>query len=136
MTIEIKDIIPVVLGVPVGIISYAITNYLLEPIREYRNIKSQILADLIYYDDVAEITNVPGPEQNKQIERNLKFHRYSADLIAAYHKLPEFHSVKTIWDAKEFPLKAAEALMHYSNAITREQIEEAKIAIKTNLILP
>lgn len=135
MNLEAKDIIPVVLGVPVGVITYVVTNYILEPIKEYRDLKIRILADLTYYDDVAEITNTPEPERDKQLERNLKFHKHSAEMKAVFHKLPRFHKVHN-WETDEFPLKSADALMKYANSRTRVHIEEAKTEIKQCLLLP
>ena len=111
------------IGLSAGAIGYLITNFWFHPILRYRDIRSQILSDLVFY---ANAINADGLNEtmkerlNQRIEAN---RRHSADLAANYMEMPSWY--KTYLKRKEiFPAMAATEILGLSNTYERESAEK------------
>ena len=133
---ELKYIIPPLLAVPVGIITFILTNYCMKPLLKYRKIKFEIASDLIYYDNTVEIDGGGESHLAKlRLKKTDKFKRHASNLKSAFFQLPKWHYIH-FPDCEERPLDAVKSLMAYANSTNRETAQTAIDEIKSFLKLP
>ena len=134
-----EKLIVIFVGITSGAIGYWITIFWMKPILQYRELRSKILVDLIYY---AQAVNAEGLNESiknlyeKRIESN---RRLSAELSANLLELPSWYKIwLKIWECNLE--RAALDLIGYSN--TTEFVEASKrvgrikksLCIKTEMI--
>lgn len=129
-------IIPSLIGVPLGLISYFFIKLWLEPYFEYEKLRARIKADLFYFSNAVEI-DLADKESllyKKYLERCDAFRRYAADLMALYPLLPAWHRTQN-WEVDEHPEKAIGQLLQYANAPSANLVREAEREISVLLKL-
>ncbi len=134
-----EKLIVVLIGIVSGAIGYWITTFWMKPILQYRELKSKILIDLIFY---AQVVNAKGLDQSmkslyeKRIESN---RRHSAELTANFIELPTWYKIwlKLLGYNLE---KAAQNLIGYSNtteyaeALKRVECIKQCLCIKSDVV--
>jgi hypothetical protein len=136
--VDIK-LISVLLGVVFGAAGYWITTFWMQPILRYREIRSKVLSDLVFY---SQVTNAKGlSERMKKLYENRveANRRSSADLTACLVDLPRWYRV---WlRVRGCDIDAAvQNLIEFSNTTEYEaaakRIERIKksLCIKTTVV--
>lgn len=122
----------VLISIVSGALGYLIANFWIRPILRYRDVKYQVLSDLIFY---ASAINADGMNEkikdrvSHRIEANK---RHSADLMACYLDIPFWYKwfLKKL---KESPESAATQLMGLSNTAEHETADKRINKIKEHL---
>jgi hypothetical protein len=130
-------LLPSLVGVPLGLLSYYFIKLWMEPYFEYEKLRAKINADLFYFANAIEIdmTDKESLLYKKYIERCDTFRRYAADLLALYPLLPAWHRTQN-WEVDEHPEKAIGPLLKYANAPFADWVREAEQEISALLKLP
>jgi hypothetical protein len=84
-------LISVFVGIVAGAVGYWVTTFWMKPILRYRELRSKILSDLIYF---AQVVNAEGLNERMQklYEKRIEANRHSsADLTACLLELPRWH---------------------------------------------
>lgn len=103
-----------------GGIGYLIVTFWLRPILRYKDLKHQLIADLIYY------ANAVAPDSRDELivehhnNRRLALRRHSAEFVACYLTLPSWYKGFLDLD-KEEPMNAATQLMGLSSSRNHDQ---------------
>ena len=125
-------LISVLVGVVAGAVGYWVTTFWMKPILRYRELRTQVLSDLIYF---AQVINAEGLNERMQklyeerIEAN---RRSSADLTACLLELPRWY--KAVLRCRGCnPAGAAQDLMGFSNTTdydaAAKRVERIKAAL-------
>lgn len=77
-----------IIGVLAGAFGYWFTTFNMQPILRFRNIRSQILMEFIYYAQVINADNLNDDMKKLYKERVLANRRSSAQLSAVIQELP------------------------------------------------
>ncbi len=83
-----EKLLAVLIGVVTGTMGYWFTTFWMKPILQYREIRSKVLIDLIFY---AQVINADGLNERMQKlyeERVVSNRRLSAELTACFLDLP------------------------------------------------
>jgi len=88
-----EDYWPLLIGIASAIVGYLIINFWYRPILKFLDIKSQIMSDLVYYENatirISGMRTKPlTPPPPRVIERLEVTRRHSADLSANYSEQP------------------------------------------------
>jgi hypothetical protein len=113
-----KDFLPLLIGIASAIAGYLIINFWYRPILRFLDIKSQIMSDLVYYENatvrVPRSTALKISIPDRVIERLEVTRRHSADLLANFNELPSWY--KLYLKQRNFEIeKAVEELLILSN---------------------
>lgn len=109
-----EKFLSVLIGIAAGTIGYWFTTFWMKPILQYRDLRSEVFADLIFY---AQVVNAEGLNERMQKlyeNRILANRRHSADLYACIEDLPGWYK----WWLKrkgQSPDDAAKNLVGFSN---------------------
>lgn len=79
------------IGITAGATGYLISTFLFQPILRYREIRSQIISDLVFYRnaiDSSKLDEIMKKRMEDRISSNL---RHSADLVAILVELPRLY---------------------------------------------
>lgn len=131
MEIELKAVL---LGVVFGAAGYWIATFWMQPILRYRDVRSKVLSDLVYY---AQVTDAEGLNERmkdlyeSRVEAN---RRSSADLTACMAELPRWYRV---WlRARGCDIEAAaQNLIGLSNTTEHEAADKRVERIKKSLCI-
>jgi hypothetical protein len=122
----------VLIGVVTGTVGYWFTTFWMKPILQYRELKSKVLIDLIFY---AQVINADGlNERMKELyeERIVSNRRLSAELTACFLELPFWYKW-WLQSKGHMPERAATDLIGFSNTTDYEaaakRVERIKIAL-------
>lgn len=129
------NLLTAIIGILAGAFGYWFTTFSMQPILRYRNIRSKVLADFIYF---AQVVDAEGLNEEMQVlfqERVLANRKSSADLSAAIEELPYWY-LQYLKLKKLSPQKAASKLIGYSNNTDYDQAHELEVFIRKNLGLP
>ncbi|HQA35415.1 MAG TPA: hypothetical protein PLD41_16455, partial [Casimicrobium huifangae] len=132
-------LISVFVGIVAGAVGYWVTTFWMKPILRYRELRSKVLSDLIYF---AQVINADGLNERMQklyeerIEAN---RRSSAELTACLLELPRWY--KALLRCRGYnPEAAAQDLIGFSNttdydaAAKRVGRIKAALGIQTTLV--
>ncbi|MBI4807658.1 MAG: hypothetical protein HY799_01720 [Nitrosomonadales bacterium] len=125
-------LIAVLVGVVAGAAGYWFTTFWMKPILQYRELKSKILADLIFY---AQVTNADGlnEQMQKLYERRVESNRrHSADLSACILELPNWYK-RWLRIRGYAPERAATHLIGFSNTNEHPEANRRIEGIKSAL---
>lgn len=132
-------LISVVVGIVSGTAGYWFTTFWMKPILQFRELRSKILIDLIFY---AQVVNADGlnEQMQKLYEERIKSNRrHSAELTACLLELPcwykswlEFRGFKTATAAQD--LIGFSNTTDYEAAAKRVERIKAALCIKTEMI--
>lgn len=134
-----EKLITALVGIVAGAIGYWFTTFWMKPILQYRELRSGILVDLIYY---AQVVNAEGLNERMQAlyeDRILSNRRRSAELAACLLELPCWYK---LWlsHRNHAPEKVVSHLIGFSNttdyeaAAKRVESIKAALGIKSGII--
>ena len=134
-----EKLLSVLIGVAAGAVGYWFTTFWMKPILQYRELRSKILVDLIFY---AQVINAEGLNERMQKlhgERIESNRRSSAELVACVLELPVWYKYSLRLKGQS-PEQAATHLLGFSNtteyAAATECVERIKVALgfKTEVV--
>ncbi|MBE0546238.1 MAG: hypothetical protein IH627_00995 [Rubrivivax sp.] len=127
-----EKLLAVLVGTVAGAVGYWVSTFWMKPILQYRELRTKVFADLIFY---AQVVNANGlNERMKKLyeDRALANRRASAELAACLNDLPTWYR----WwlDRKgQSPELAVKNLIGYSNTTEYEAADKRVRAIKKAL---
>lgn len=127
-----EKLLAVLIGVITGTVGYWFTTFWMKPILQYRELRSKVLIDLIFY---AQVINADGLNERMQElyeERVVSNRRLSAELTACFLDLPLWYKW-WIRSRGHMPERAATDLIGFSNTTEFEaaakRVERIKVAL-------
>jgi hypothetical protein len=135
----LDKLLPALIGVIAGTVGYWFTTFWMKPILQYRELRSKVLIDLIFY---AQVINPGGLNERMQAlyeERVVSNRRLSAELTACFLELPFWYK-RWLRSKGHMPERAATDLIGCSNTTDYEasskRVERIKVAlgIKTEVV--
>ena len=125
-------LLAVLIGVITGAAGYWFTTFWMKPILQYRELRSKVLIDLVFY---AQVINADGPNERMKAlyeERIVSNRRLSAELTACFLELPFWYK----WWLRasgHMPERAATDLIYLANTTDYEaaikRVERIKVAL-------
>lgn len=125
-------LLAVLIGVITGTLGYWFTTFWMKPILQYRELKSKVIIDLIFY---AQVINADGLNERMQKlyeDRVVANRRLSGELTACILELPSWYK----WLLRKrghMPERAATDLIGFSNTTDYEaaskRVERIKVAL-------
>ena len=79
------------IGVAAGATGFLMATFWFQPILRYRDLKAQILSDLIFYANVIKADDLNEEMKKRGWARVETNRRHSADLAASFHYLPRLY---------------------------------------------
>lgn len=134
-----EKLLAVLMGVITGVVGYWFTTFWMKPLLQYRELRSKVLIDLIFY---AQVINAGGlNERMKELyeARIVSNRRLSAELTACFLELPFWYK----WWLRlrgHMPERAATDLIGFSNtagyeaAAKRVERIKAALGIKSEVV--
>jgi hypothetical protein len=127
-----EKLLSVLIGVLAGASGYWFTTFWMKPILQYRELRSKVYADLIFYAQVVNAEGLNDRMQKLFEERVTSNRRHSADLAACLEELPAWY--KWWLQCKGQSLEqAARNLIGYSNTTDYEAADKRVVAIRRAL---
>ena len=117
-------LLAVLIGVMFGALGYWVATFWMKPLLQYREIRSKILIDLIFY---AQVTNADGLNERMKAlyeDRVVSNRRLSSELTACLLELPFWYTWWLVRIRRQIPERAAIDLIGFSN--TTEFVEGTK----------
>ena len=127
-----EKLLAVLIGVIAGTVGYWFTTFWMKPILQYRELRSKVLIDLIFY---AQVINADGlNERMKSLheDRVLANRRLSAELTACLLELPFWYK-RWLQLRGHKPERATADLIGFSNTTEYEAANKRVERIKTAL---
>jgi len=127
-----EKLLAVLIGVLSGAIGYWVTTFWMRPILQYRDLRSKVLVDLIFYAQVVNADNLNGRMQELYNERTESNRRSAAELVACLLELPFWYKwwLRLV---RQTPSSAATNLIGLSNTNEYEPAEQRVLVIKKAL---
>ena len=126
------NIIAALIGLIAGAGGYWFSTFWMKPILQYRELRSRVFADLIFY---AQVVNAEGLNERMQEmleERVVSNRRASAELAACLEELPLWYKA-WLQVRKQSPADASRHLIGFSNTREYEHAERKVAAIRKAL---
>ena len=123
------------LSIAAGALGYLIITFCVQPILRYRDIKSRVAADLVYFANALDLQKQNGELRNDTLDRKDKNRRCAAELKAIYPELPFWYRW-WLQLKKENPLDGWKDLIGLSNSSTRDEAQAFIKDVKKNLHIP
>lgn len=124
-----------IIGIVAGTFGYWFTTFAVQPILRYRDVRSKVLRDFIYYAQVVNAEKLSDDMQQLFRERVLENRRSSAELNASLEELPAWYLYfLRIRGLK--PADAASCLIGYSNTREWRDAHRVENSIRKSLGLP
>ena len=127
-----EKLLAVLIGVIAGTVGYWFTTFWMKPILQYRELRSKVLIDLIFY---AQVINADGLNERMKLlyeDRVLANRRLSAELTACLLELPFWYK-RWLQLRGHKPERATTDLIGFSNTTEYEaankRVERIKIAL-------
>ena len=74
-----------------GAIGFLVAQFWFQPILRYREIKGQIISDLVFYANAINAERLNEEMKQRTLDRMVTHRRHSADLTACFYKFPKFY---------------------------------------------
>ena len=129
------QLISILIGLSSGAFGYWFTTFFVQPILRYRDIRSKILKDFIYFAQVVNADGLNNRMKNLHERKILVNRDSSARLSAAVLELPNCYKLYLKF-CKLDPSTAAKQLIGYSNTTDYDQAHKLANAIRKNVGLP
>ncbi len=81
----------VIFSISCGAIGYLIATFWVQSILKYREIKAQIIADLIFYDNAISPVGLNEEMKQRVLDRESSNRKRAAQLTASYISFPRFY---------------------------------------------
>lgn len=121
-----EDFLVLLLSISAGTIGYLMAIFWFQPILKYREIKGQIISDLLFYDNAISSKGVNNDMIKRVLDRSISNRERAADLTTSYNIFPRLYK-KCLLFRKEYPDRASFELIGLSNT---EDFDEARQYIK------
>lgn len=123
------------LSIAAGAFGYLIATFWVRPILRYRNIRSSVIEDLVFFANAVELQKLDGSLRDDALARKDANRRRAAELGAVLSELPSWYRcllrVRT-----ENPGAASSELIGLSNSSNRREAKEYVARIERHLRLP
>jgi hypothetical protein len=135
-----EKLIAVLVGIAAGAAGYWITTFWMKPILQYRELRTKVFADLIFY---AQVVNADGlNDRMKELYegRIASNRRNSADLAACLLELPWLYKWWLRFRLAQSPKQVVTHLIGYSNTTNYDDADKRvkaitkALGIKTDLV--
>ena len=125
-------LVAVLLGTVAGAAGYWISTFWMKPILQYREIRSKVFSDFIFYAQVINAERLNDRMKKLHEDRTLANRRHSADLAACLTELPRWYKW---WLGRkgQSPESAVTNLIGYSNTTEYDAADKKIRAIKKAL---
>ena len=125
-------LVAVLLGTFAGAAGYWISTFWMKPILQYREIRSKVFSDFIFYAQVINAERLNDRMKKLHEDRTLANRRHSADLAACLTELPRWYKW---WLGRkgQSPESAVTNLIGYSNTTEYDAADKKMRAIKKAL---
>jgi len=123
------------LSIAAGALGYLIATFWVRPILRYRNTRSNIVSDLIYFANAIDLQKFDGGLREDTLARKDANRRRAAELRAVHSELPGWYRC-ALRVRREEPKAASSELIGLSNASTREEVNVCIAGIERHLRLP
>ena len=126
------NIVAALIGLFAGAVGYWFSTFWMKPILQYRELRSRVFADLIFY---AQVVNADGLNERMQQmlnERAVSNRRASAELAACLEELPTWYKA-WLHVRKQSPAEASRQLIGFSNTREYEHAVKRIAAIRKAL---
>ena len=125
-------LVAVLLGTVAGAAGYWISTFWMKPILQYREIRSKVFSDFIFYAQVINAERLNDRMKKLHEDRTLANRRHSADLAACLTELPGWYKW---WLGRkgQSPESAVTNLIGYSNTTEYDAADKKIRAIKKAL---
>ena len=127
-----EKLLAALIGVITGTVGYWFTTFWMKPILQYRELRSKVLIDLIFYAQVINADGLNDRMKKLYEDRIVANRRLSAELTACLLELPFWYK----WWLRlrgHMPERAATDLIGFSNTTEYEaaskRVERIKIAL-------
>ncbi|MBF6650723.1 MULTISPECIES: hypothetical protein [unclassified Methylobacter] len=127
-----EKLISVLIGVASGAIGYWFTTFCMKPILQYRELRSKVFSDLIFYAQVVNAEGLNSRMQKLYEDRITSNRRHSAELAACIEELPFWYK----WWLKckgQSPKHASTNLIGFSNTTDYDGAAKCVTAIRKAL---
>ncbi len=119
------EFVTTLIGLIAGAIGYLIATFWVRPILRYKEIRSQVISDLVFYANAIK-KGPDGSMRERVWERVVANRRHSADLAAIYGELPSLY-IQYLKRKGVYIDRAVEALMALSNTY---EWKDANVLVK------
>jgi len=123
------------LSIAAGALGYLIATFWVRPILRYKDIKSQVASDLVFFANAIELQKLDGSVREDTLQRKDANRKRAADLTAIYFELPGWYRLGLKW-RKENPGEASSELIGLSNSSSRDEAKNYIQGVKNYLRLP
>lgn len=123
------------IGIAAGATGFLLATFWFQPILRYRDLKAQILSDLLFYANVIKLGDLNDEMKKRYWARVEANRRHSTDLAAAFHYLPRLY----LWFLQkqgERPNLASVEMMGFSNTFEWDAAAERVDRIRGFLRFP
>jgi hypothetical protein len=121
-----------ILGLIAGGLGYLLVTFWFSPIIRYRNVKHEILSDLIFFANVINAGGLSARLKDRLDRRIEANRRHSAELTACFFELPLWYK-KWMERKNENPQEASQELMGLSNTYDFNSADNRIVRIKKSL---
>jgi hypothetical protein len=115
-----------------GAAGYLIATFWFQPLLRYRDVKSRVLADLIFYANAVKTERLADRMQQRERDRIEANRRAAADLRACHAALPGWYA-RWLRRRGEDRCRAALGMMRLSNTADYEHATQCVNSIKLHL---
>jgi len=123
-----------IFSVAAGAVGYLLAIFWFQPVLHYRDVKSRIASDLVFYANAVELEKLDGTLRADTLQRKESNRRCAAELTAIYAQLPFWYR-KWLAYRDEDPKHATDELIRLSNTGEREEARECVLHVRTALHL-
>jgi hypothetical protein len=123
------------LSVGAGAVGYLITEFWMQPVLRYRDIRHAVISDLVFFANAIDATGMGDHLQRRQGDRKDSNRRHAAELRTCYYRLPSWYRL-LLRKKGEDPLAASRHLMGLSNTSDYEHADRNVVGIRRALRLP
>lgn len=127
-----EKLFSLIVGLVAGAMGYWFTTFWMKPILQYRELRSKIITDLIYY---AQVTTAEGLNERMQTlheERVLANRRSAAEMAACLLELPFWYLGWLKWRGHT-PYRVVGDLIGFSNTTDHDKADLRKSSIRRSL---
>lgn len=125
-------LLTVLISVIAGAAGYCFATFWMKPILQYKELRSKVYADLIFYAQVVNAEGLNDRMRKLFEERVVSNRRHSADLAACLEELPSWYKWWLRFRGRS-PEVASKSLIGYSNTTEYEAAHKRETAIKRAL---
>lgn len=129
------ELIAALIGIAAGAFGYWFATFSVQPILKYREVRTRIHSDFIFYAQVINVENLNDEMKALHKERIRSNRNSSAELSAAYIELPCWHRRYLKFKGVQ-PQEAVRQLIGFSNTIEFDNAHRIEDKIKKSLGLP